>query len=77
MRFMATARRGLRGTYPSPLADNPWKSASPEGQVFWARRLRKAESENRQQIQIPPGNDLIDRHPHVEGRCQQDHFPHE
>jgi hypothetical protein len=28
-------------------------------------------------IQIPPGNDLIDRHLHVEGRCPQDHFPHE
>jgi hypothetical protein len=74
MRFMATARPGLRGTYPSPLADKPWKSASPRGPSFLgpADQQRKAESENRQQIQIPPGNDLIDRHLHVEGRCQQD-----
>jgi hypothetical protein len=32
--FHATARPGLRGTYPSPLADNPWKSASPGGPRF-------------------------------------------
>jgi polyphosphate glucokinase len=77
--FHATARPGLRGTYPSPLADNPWKSASPRRPSFLgpADQQRKAESENRHQIQIPPGNDLIDRHLHVEGRCQQDHFPHE
>ena len=34
MRFMVTARPGLRGTYPSPLADKPGKSASPGGPRF-------------------------------------------
>ena len=77
MRFMRRRARDFGVLTPPPSRTTLGNRQAPEGQVFWARRLRKAESENRQQIQIPPGNDLIDRHPHVEGLCQQDHFPHE
>lgn len=72
--FHGDGAPGTSGYLPLPPRGQPLEIGKPSRAKFLgpADQQRKAESENRQQIQIPPGNDLIDRHLHVEGRCQQD-----